>query len=208
MSEAFTEKLLGYLTADIAVADAAGYLTSYVGRHFEFIGGGGDKATANIVTAEDIVAVEMLSVTIPAAVSADLLLGQLGEDVSRLLTRILPDIAIADDAAESLLSDGGPADLLYKSLREHQGMGRTITSKLLARKRPHLIPIRDEIVWEALGRPERFWDPMRAAFRQPPVKAAIEKLRTDAGVSSTYSDLRIADIVVWRAAQRGLANQL
>lgn len=38
----------------------------FAGRRFEFLGGGGDKTgAANVFTAEDIVAVSMLSVYVP-----------------------------------------------------------------------------------------------------------------------------------------------
>ena len=46
----------------------------FSGRFFEFLGGGGDHAgVANTFTAEDIVAVSMLSVDIPGAAAIQIL---------------------------------------------------------------------------------------------------------------------------------------
>jgi hypothetical protein len=45
----------------------------FTGRRFESLGGGGDHAvTRDLITAEDLVAVQMLSVHVPADVAIDL----------------------------------------------------------------------------------------------------------------------------------------
>lgn len=115
----------------------------YTGSMFERLGGGGDRpAVADMFTAEDIVAVSTLSVNIPAQASIRIL-GADGPRLSMLL-RAIPADADLVDAGAQLIDDDSPAHQLYRHLRSYSGMGEVMTSKLLARKRPRLIPVIDK----------------------------------------------------------------
>lgn len=104
------------------------------------------------MTPEDVVAVKMLSVEIPSRVVA-WLLDNGRQEIEGLLRRIgPPDLSICDSRAD--LTDAGAAWELWALIRmrrwKRYGMGRTKTSKLLAAKRPALIPIYDQHVAKAL----------------------------------------------------------
>ena len=60
----------------------------FTGGWFERVGRGGDRGkVANRITADDLIAVETLSVRVPARVALDLLHGELGERLAAMLTR-------------------------------------------------------------------------------------------------------------------------
>ena len=147
-------------------------------------------------------AVTMLSVEVPvhAAIS---LLGTARDHFSGLLTAVGPDRPIWEtDAAE--LADGSPADLLWQSLCRLHGVGPVTAGKLMAAKRPSLIPIYDQHVDAALGYPPgRFWAGMRMAMQD--AHEAVAEVVAVAGVAVT--PLRAVDIVVWMH-QHGAQDRL
>ncbi|MET7906602.1 DUF6308 family protein [Streptomyces sp. NPDC005355] len=94
-----TSRLSNFITSDQASADLRRYFgiglqpgaMPYAGSRFEHLAGGGDRpAVATAITAEDLVAVQTLSVTVPAQATLDLLEGGLGAQLSKLLSSI-PD---------------------------------------------------------------------------------------------------------------------
>jgi hypothetical protein len=81
----------------------------FTGSRFEQLAGGGDRPeVADRITAEDLVAVQTLSVTVPASVALDILEGHLGARLSGLLQAIPRDIDMAD-AEAAVVADGSPA---------------------------------------------------------------------------------------------------
>ncbi|MEU6386474.1 DUF6308 family protein [Streptomyces bauhiniae] len=167
------------------------------GARFEHLGG---EQVADAVTAEDLVAVQMLSVTVPAKAALKLLEGERGRQLSELLRRIPADADMADvDAAE--LDTDSAADQAWKLLRTVDGIGWVIAGKLLARKRPRLVPVYDNVVKCLLGRPSHFWLPLRTALRadDKALHHTLLDLRKRAGVPETVSALRVCDIVLWMA---------
>ncbi|MGW6740735.1 DUF6308 family protein [Streptomyces sp. NPDC055025] len=82
---------------------------AFTGGRFEHLTGGGDRRqVADRFTAEDLVAVQTLSVTVPAPVALDLLEGPLGTQLSELLRGIPSDTDLSD-ADASVVADGSPA---------------------------------------------------------------------------------------------------
>ncbi|MGW3339321.1 DUF6308 family protein [Streptomyces sp. NPDC001009] len=177
----------------------------YTGARFEHLGGGGDRGgVADVVTAEDLVAVQMLSVTVPPKAALELLEGERGTLLSELLTRIPADADMAEvDAAE--LDTGSAADQAWKLLRGADDVGWVKAGKLLARKRPRLIPVYDNVVKCLLGRPPAFWVPLHAALRADnhALHHTLLDLRKRAGIPETVSALRVCDIVLWMAHEQG-----
>lgn len=49
--------------------------------------------------------------------------------------------------------------------RDQPGIGWVTVGKLLARKRPRLLPVHDQVVRCVLGRPESFWLDLHTALR-------------------------------------------
>jgi hypothetical protein len=138
---------------------------SFTGRRFEHLAGGGDRPeAANAVTADDLIAVQTLSVTIPAEAALDLLEGRLGARLSDLLYEIPNRVDMAEaDAAD--LAPGSPADAAWRLLTGQPGIGWVTAGKLLARKRPRFLPVYDQVVRCVLGRPASFWLDLHAALR-------------------------------------------
>lgn len=89
------------------------------------------------------------------------------------------------------------ADDLWNLLREIPGLGTTRVSKLLARKRPHFIPILDSRVQEFYGDTKRFWMPLASVLADPGLRERVRALAPSYPEAS-LSTLRILDIAVWR----------
>ncbi|MFE3379341.1 DUF6308 family protein [Streptomyces anulatus] len=182
----------------IGLPPGAGVFTG--GRFEHFAGGGDRRQVANRFTAEDLIAVQTLSVTVPASVSLDLLEGSLGAQLSHLLRAIPVDTDLSD-ADASVVADGSPAHQAWCLLENQYKVGWVIAGKLLARKRPRLLPVYDRVVRCALGRPPSFWTELRTALRENDgaLHHRLLDLRQSAGLPNSVSPLRIADVAVWMA---------
>ncbi|MYS13720.1 hypothetical protein GTW73_07140 [Streptomyces sp. SID4982] len=173
----------------------------YTGARFEHLGGGGDRVeVADAVTAEDLVAVQMLSVTVPGWVSLDLLEGDLGQQMSRLLREMPRELDMAEAEAGELES-GSAAEWAWDLLDAQHGVGWVTAGKLLARKRPRLVPVYDRVVRCVLGSPSSFWLDLHRALRANgrALQHELLDLRERAGIPETVSALRVCDVVLWMA---------
>ena len=158
---------------------------SFIGRdHFRF-------------TADDLIAVSMLSVEVPGS-AARWILGDGSATLSILLQQIPPTLSITDSRAD--LERGGIAWQLWKHIFSRYGIGETTASKLLATKRPQLFPIFDQHVAVALNlSPDNYWGPWQQFMRSKESALCTTQLRLfadDLGLSMV-SDLRLFDVVVW-----------
>lgn len=142
------------------------------------------------IVADDLLAVTLLDVRwTPLAVRR--LLCDHADEVSKLLLEVddkteiwAPDSRNQLDAAEPLW------ELLYRL----PGMRDTRASKLLARKRPRLIPITDSIIVSAVGTPGHTWETVRHWFQDDRFCEAVEPLRP--GNMERVSLLRIFEIAI------------
>lgn len=181
---------------------------AFTGSRFEQLAGGGDRPEiADQVTAEDLVAVQTLSVTVPAEVALDLLEGELGAELSDLLRQVPTGVELAD-AAEAEVRPGSPAFRAWQLLEAQPGVGWVIAGKVLARKRPHLLPVYDRVVRCALGSPRPYWLALHAALRENgrALHRELLTLARAAGVPETIGALRVCDVVVWMAHRTGHRN--
>jgi hypothetical protein len=151
-------------------------------------------------TVEDLVAVSMLGVSVPAR--AAVVLTEDGDGTfQRLLAAIPTDLSLQQ--VSQPLTDAVPAAAeLDKRVDALAGLGRTTTSKLLARKRPHLLPVIDSVTMAALGRPRHFWEPLRRQLRDSGLAAALTQLGRDADVPAHISVLRVLDVTLWMRHRR------
>ena len=105
---------------------------------------------ADEFTSDDLVAVTMLSTNLSGQ-AALRILGDRDLDYragpSELLRQILTDVELIDASNEVLET----AEELWRRIRENHDFGRTKTSKLLARKRLHMLPVIDSVVTEVVG---------------------------------------------------------
>ena len=202
-------KLAGIVTDDRACRDlqlyfgvglGGGELPPYEGGRFELLDGGGDRAgVRNCFTASDVVALTALSVELPARVALDLLEGALGEEAASLLEQIPTSVNLWDVDAVDLIKKGGPADSLWRLLEKQDGAGWVTAGKLLARKRPSLIPVYDNVVRCAYGWPQNFWTALHDALRQKEASflTTLNDLKQRASLPCQVTPLRVLDVAVW-----------
>jgi hypothetical protein len=105
---------------------------------------------------------------------------------------------------ETTTEDLGAATHLWDLLRNVDGIGRTRASKLLARKRPHTLPIVDSVISAALQLRADTWRPLAIALGDEHLRNDIENLRP-ALLSKGVSLLRLLDVATWMTCSRGTA---
>lgn len=178
------------------------------GAYFEKIG----NENPDRYTASDLYAVTMLSVKVPASAGIELLMTD-NDRATKALQLIPTDIDFTDLAQpgaliesqngnkytfDDLLGANGKCLELWKLLFGYYNVGATTASKLMALKRPRLIPIWDSEVGRATGlRTSRNqWVQFRDLFRTPGLVDRLEGIRESAGAEHLPL-LRIFDIAVW-----------
>lgn len=206
-----TQQLLELVGAKASVHDlrtyfgvdrSTGAVPDYTGGRFEFLDGGGDRpAVADVITPGDLVAVQMLSVRVPREVALDLLEGPLGRTVSALLADVDSDVPLGSPRAGSLLAVGEAADLAWHLLEDQAAMGWVTAGKLLARKRPKLIPVYDRVVRCALGTAglPSFWLWLNDRFSDSDgaLPAALSDACDRARMPDSVSPARVFDVILW-----------
>ena len=196
-----------YLAPDSATGRAR-----YPGAYFERLGGGGDRPeTACQFTAEDLLAVTMLSVRIEGYHALEVLYYQAPE-LNDLLAKIPPGIALQDPGAEALIAEGGPAWKLWDMIcgieprPENHRVGPVGAGKVLARKRPRLIPVYDSRIKKVLKRPRidnRWWHDLRdQLINDRNLVRELESVR-DRADAGHMSLLRVFDVMCWMFSWEG-----
>lgn len=195
------DTLLGYFQPQ---AQDAG--NGFSGGWFERFGGGGDQPeVADAITALDIVAVSTLGVDVPAKASIRLLEGDLGSQMSDLLGQI-PTAWTLQDVAPEQIQPESPADQAWHLLRAEPDIGWVIAGKLLARKRPRLIPVYDDVVSCYLGRPKgMIWQRYQHELQHENgvLVDRLDQLHQAANLPETVSLLRVLDVLLWQAHHIG-----
>jgi hypothetical protein len=181
--------------------DQPGQPPAFTGGRFDVLDGGGDRSgVCNVITASDLVAVSCLQVPIPAQVSIDLLEGQLGREIRCYLERVPVDLDLGDPRATQHLQPGRAADLAWHLLDAQHGVGPVRAGKLLARKRPRLIPVYDDVVGCAYRSPEgRFWLWLHDLLATcEGLAKKLDDLKDEAELPYRVSRIRVLDVAVWR----------
>lgn len=147
-------------------------------------------------TAEDLVAVTLLSVKVPGQ-GALILLGEKNVELNELLVEVGPDRDLTSES-EVMTSDSA-AWRLESELWAIHGIGRTIASKLIARKRPRLYPIYDDVVGRELGTKAAHLEPVRFSLnaRNGELHHRLLGLRDRAGLDESVPAVRILDVLAW-----------
>lgn len=152
-------------------------------------------------TPADLVAVALLDVNVSPVGVRKLLVDE-STSFNQLLQAIdcrLPLWSDDDEAVDTALA--AAADLT-RELERIPGVGTTTSSKLLARKRPVLIPINDSVIRRVLSlkRDEDLPAVLRAALRTDGLLELVRSLSpTEA---SNISELRLLDVALWMAGSR------
>jgi Family of unknown function (DUF6308) len=220
--------ILPEILDEVHVVEAAALVTEYytntykrgeirTGARFEGWAGGGDNSeTANTITADDLIAVTFLSVDVPAPAAIGILETH-RDEISDLLAQIPADLDLADvtDARfNTLLGRGSAASQLWSVLRrtpeDRWGIGQTTASKIMARKRPWLIPIYDSVVRPLMGIKDSSsqWTAWYSALRSGAgLPGRLAQIRKASGVAPNASALRIMDVVLWKHGKDIAAGQ-
>ena len=205
---------MGILDAIHRVSDGEGveYLKTYylaeagfyTGSEFERIGA--ESGVENRFTAADLYSVQTLAVRVPARAGVAIL-GEESSDFNGVLGQI-PNVALgtlSESEFKKHLGLESKAIELWDLLRRNRpgdnrwGLGPTTTSKIMAGKRPHLIPIEDSVVNRVigLGRGDSWrlwWEAFQAEGDYLEERAT--KLRDEIG-RPELSTLRVFDVMLW-----------
>jgi hypothetical protein len=183
-------------------------LPAYTGSMYNCWGGGGDTSRdVNRVTSDDLIAVSFLSVDVPGEAAFGILESQ-AVLISDLLAQIPADLDMADvqaDEFDKVLGEASPALQLWHVLRGRdtgrRGMCVTRTSKLMARKRPLLVPVYDSAVGHlmsldlgSVGQWKRWHTALSDGTGLP---QRLQEVRRISRITDPISDLRVMDIVLW-----------
>ncbi|NMM25168.1 MAG: hypothetical protein HHJ11_17125 [Phycicoccus sp.] len=184
----------------------------FSGSLFDSIGGGGDRSDVeNQITREDVFAVAAVNAPVPAAVASLLLNEPASGRLATLLRQLPTDIDLWDAEDETLAI----ATKAWDEIRTIHEAGTTFgadggfaANKLLARKRPRLIPLYDEKVRAVVYLVEgaSWWFSLRDALR---VDGEDNEVRFRVGAAMLeakvgyVSVLRGLDVILWSYASFG-----
>jgi hypothetical protein len=169
------------------------------GRHFDDLAGGG-TADPNRITPADLLSLATLSISSRHLSNFSVAVLAKEEQTTRLL-REVPTTAIYETEYDKAFR---AAQELWDLLRTCGGQHLAVSAtKLLARKRPHLLPIVDAHIQAALlNLKTGYWDCYWTWFDAVPSRVScVRQLRAAAGVPSTVSLLRCLDVALWMPAR-------
>lgn len=179
-----------------------GDCTGFEGGHWDTFDPSGTRASSpDEFTADDLLSASLLSADIPPRAVVRILRDS---DLRSKLTTGLRHLNDDRDLA-SLTHDEirrlEQTSALWGVLRKIGGLGPTRTSKLIARKRPRLIPIYDSVVGGAVyGSTTRgYWTRLHGALTADDhaLHRHLVSLRNRAGLQQWVSPLRVFDVIAW-----------
>ena len=187
----------------------ATYVRENEGAAFESYGAA--RFNPHVITGDDLVSLTMLSIqlrlttTSGITAAAAIAIEGSSDNFEALLRQIpsgRPLHSLTEPEFDRWLGPGSAGAALYADLRS-SGVPRVACHKLMARKRPHLFPVRDGVVERALRlkTSRLWWQPWwRALSGDPDLVTRISSVELPV-TARHLSVLRIADIAVWTAAR-------
>jgi len=184
----------------------------FSGSLFDSFGGGGDRPDVeNQITREDVLAVAAVNAPMPAAVASLLLTQPASGRLATWLRQLPTDIDLWDAEDDTLAIATKAWDeirTIHEACTAATAYGGFAANKLLARKRPRLIPLYDEkvrgVVYLAEG--ASWWFSLRDAMRvggednEVRFRVCAALLEADVGYISV---LRGLDVILWSYANFG-----
>lgn len=173
--------------------------SGFTGGAWDAFDPSGTRATsANTFTADDLVACALLGAPIHGRATVELLQRQRSR-FEELLEAIGPD----RDFIEVASADGPDFQAvrsLYSALQGLAGIGETRATKLIARKRPRLVPIVDDVIKRTVfGNATWHWAPLHDALNtdDKALWNRLVHLREQANLNPYVSVLRVFDVLAW-----------
>ena len=164
----------------------------FVGELFVTLG----DTPSDSFEADDLLAVHLTGMTFRVSTTKALLEpGKERDKVCCLLSEIPNDVDIWD-ANEEMSS----ANKLWERLvgSRYPGVGWVTAGKLLARKRPRLIPVIDSVIEKRVPLPDNhYWSLFQNYLRSEGSKEKVESLRPEGLSASSTSTLRLLDTAIW-----------
>jgi hypothetical protein len=155
------------------------------------------------VEADDLLAVGLLDEAFDAEAAYRILMED-RETYAQLLHDIGPDVDIWDPKAN--VDDGSPADQMWDRLEAINGVGPVRAGKLLARKRPHLIPIWDSVMARIFpGQGKEYWTRMRDCLAEDDFHEKVAQTLRPEWLSPLVPTLRLLDGALWMKHSTGEA---
>jgi hypothetical protein len=206
------EKVRSWLSGEhrqCAVWLVSDYYARFRGARFDALAGGGPVDT---ITRGDLDAARALSIGFPQAFVHDVLHGDAGERIKGMLSHIPSDIALEDLSYPQFEELLGPESFAWKvwddlaaTLGEAGARAPLVgASKLLAAKRPLLVPLEDSYVRRALGSRRRdIWETIFRTVKDAQVRDDLMWVRRELHVSENniITVHRLLDVIAWRKQQ-------
>jgi hypothetical protein len=170
----------------------------FTGRRFERFEGGGDRPEIrDVIAPADVLAVTLLGVEHGVGRVSIAIIEDKHNEITDLLSRI--PVTALHEVAYDVISPDSAAWRLWALLCTAGGEHRSVTAcKLLARKRPALLPVFDAVVAAQLGKPRDIWRCYWTWFNDEPSRVDdAEALRADVGGVNDISLLRCLDVALW-----------
>ncbi|MEJ5914502.1 DUF6308 family protein [Pseudokineococcus sp. 1T1Z-3] len=167
-------------------------------------------ASVDVFTADDVLALPLLSVQLNGRAVLDLLVRR-ADELNALLAEVPADLDLVD--VETPITRDWPASRLLAALRTLDRVGTTTATKLIARKRPRLRPVWDTVVATHLGVWSSYIEPFRKELQKDDraLHVRLVRLGQKAEVEGV-SPLRVFDVVTWleatKAGRRATGDEL
>lgn len=201
----FADNLYDEITEKNSAKLLNDYLTKRSGRYFELFQPHEKKP--NEITPSDLLAVSQLSMKIGGynkrdSISEKSVIKLFENDtqakISKFLGLIKSNWSLETVSPKDLKIFNDAIAELWPILTKEVGIKKVATFKLLARKRPHMCPIRDSFAERALGKQKDWYASWQDAFKQEPkVVSNLKELRNGNSGAKHLSLLRVADIIIW-----------
>lgn len=175
----------------------------YTGSQFENLI---KDSNPNAITEQDLIAITTLSVDIPARAALWILSKEGQNEISEHLRHIPVDTDIWDPRVKDIFGDNGHVMNLWRKLEKANwpisksggGLGGiTKRSKILAAKRPRMIPVLDRVVMGTLPVSENRWISIQNVLMNEEYRTKLEKALDYEHVPESVSLLRRIDVVIW-----------
>lgn len=189
--------------------------TEYAGASFT----GLDRGDPDRVTALDVYATTLLSVRVGPGALRRLTSDPYAAQATTLLRQLPVDLTLQDATERHLSVMADLYDLTRPTLSAPGARTKNQwvpASKLLARVRPHLFPVRDNLVCDLLGAPKRYaadWAIYRHLMRDEQIRHALEAVprhvTAAAGTRHVVLEdepLRLLDAALWTWAKPGIGR--